>query len=100
VNSQHTPGPWIEQGSGTVAHPVSGGVITTTRIETTLGNIEIIDETNEQAANALLIASAPELLNALELMVNEFKLPFLEVLVTHHVLVKARAAIRKAKGEA
>ena len=61
--TKHTPGPWKIQGNGTLLHPVSGRPLTTTRIETSLGTFEVMDETNEPGWNAILIASAPTLLS-------------------------------------
>ena len=66
----HTPGPWVRQGEGVVLHPVTCSSIQTTRIETTLGNIEVWDQTNEPDANARLIAAAPELVNVLRMFLQ------------------------------
>jgi len=63
--SNHTRGPWVLNGEGIVHHPVTGKSIVTKRIETSLGNIEVLDETNEPDANLRLIVAAPELLTAL-----------------------------------
>jgi len=67
MNAKHTPGPWTIQGSGTLAHPVTGSSLSTVRIETSLGTFEILDETNEPDQNVRLITAAPDLLAALEL---------------------------------
>lgn len=64
--TKHTPGPWKEQGIGTLLHPVTLAPVSTTRIETTLGTFEIFDETNEPDGNARLISAAPELLDRAE----------------------------------
>jgi len=66
ISNQHTPGPWIIQGEGILLHPVTKAQLLTTRIETSLGTFEILDETNEPDGNARLIAAAPELLSALQ----------------------------------
>jgi hypothetical protein len=42
----------------------------TTRIETPLGTIEIVDETNEPEGNKRLIAAAPELLAVLKALAS------------------------------
>ena len=65
-----TPEPWVLQGEGTVLHPVSCGSMRTTRIETSLGMIEVIDQTNEPDANARLIVNAPELVNVLRMFLG------------------------------
>jgi len=49
-------------------------------------------------ANARLIASAPELLEALENMVKEFDDNFSEGSHSHTVLEKAKEVIKKARG--
>lgn len=109
MTTKHTPGPWSIQGDGTLLHPVTGRALTTTRIETSLGSFEVLDETNEPGGNIALICAAPEMLQALR--------DALEVLETAHryfpksiknsdtfnlLNVEAnsvRAAIAKAKGE-
>lgn len=64
--SEHTPSPWVLNGEGIVHHPVTGKSIVTKRIETSLGNIEVLDETNEPDANLRLIVASPKLLAALK----------------------------------
>jgi len=80
----HTPGPWeVERGSS------SGAVwITSTANIFIGGNAE---------ANTLLIAAAPELLEALEFMVAHNPVVFADA--EREIYAKARAAIAKAKGE-
>ena len=83
--SKHTPGPWdacesaICDGSANVIALVSPAHM---------------GERNEGAANARLIASSPELLEALE------ELLAAQVCDDCGLCDKARAAIRKAKGDA
>lgn len=63
----HTPGKWTIEGMGTLATPVTGALVGTTRIGTGgYGEIEIVDGTNEPEGNKYLIAAAPEMLRALE----------------------------------
>jgi hypothetical protein len=101
-NTKHTPGPWIKQGMGIVNSPVTGSAMATSRIETTLGNIEILDETNEPDYNLSLILSAPDLLEALEMAVATIERlkpsggTFDSTQGTKDV---CRQAIAKAKGE-
>ena len=82
MNTQHTPGPWRTD----VRDPafVNYDVRTDDTIICTMG-IEM--PTEEEAANARLIAAAPELLEALEDLVNMWSAAN---------MVKARAAIAKA----
>ncbi len=70
MKTQHTPGPWREQGNGTLLHPQSHRPLTTVRIETSLGSFEILDETNEPDANARLIAAAPTMYDYLTLLAS------------------------------
>ena len=66
VRHAHTPVPWVLQGEGTILHPVTGKSMITKRIETSLGNIEVLDETNEPEENLRLIVAAPKTLAALK----------------------------------
>jgi len=94
TKAQHTPGPWMPCGQGTVSHPVSGTDITTEVIEAEgWGRIaEYFDYSNESQANFRLITAAPELLQALEQIVK--------IGGTTAETAIARAAIAKARGEA
>ena len=92
----HTPAPWMLGGDGTVDNPATGGTIITKRIETPLGTIEIIDGTNEARGNAALIASAPELLEALDHLLWQHDNN--KGVLCGMALQDARAAISKAKG--
>jgi hypothetical protein len=65
--SKHTPSPWALNGEGIVHHPVTGKSIVTKRIETSLGNIEVIDETNEPDENLRLIVATPKLYSLVRL---------------------------------
>lgn len=91
------------QGCGTVLNPVTNSPIATQRVETSLGFIELLDQTNEPDHNAHLIASAPELLEALENALNVMAgiaTGDLKRLSTEsHAIVAARLAIAKAKGQ-
>lgn len=76
--SEHTPGPWVV---GNVGEVVAGG--------TTLADVYGDDE--QADVDARLIAAAPDLLAALELL-----LPYLE---DCRMDIEARAAIAKARGK-
>ena len=81
--SKHTPGPWRVGGRGEYLNQLN--------IEPCIGvayghDVELI-------ANARLIAAAPDLLEALEALIEDQRDASLPV------LAKARAAIAKAKGE-
>lgn len=98
--SKHTPGPWINAGNGDIIaiHPTQcGGVKDVCTVYMT--------ESDEDDANARLIAAAPDLLAALEMI--------LPILLDWHsdfpdsvgskeepAVRAARAAIAKAKGDA
>jgi hypothetical protein len=102
AKTQHTPGPWRLNGNGTLLHPVSHRSLTTCRIETSLGSFEILDETNEPEQNAALIASAPDLLQALETIAPQIgnmlsRLRF-STDQDAEILPAIRAAIAKATG--
>lgn len=102
--SKHTPGPWafsrwdewgdtrfyIAQADGAPYTPNYSDVATLVA-ETCIG-----EKVATQEANARLIAAAPELLEALELLTAGIES---SVSDTYIPLVKARAAIAKATGE-
>lgn len=98
MSTQHTPAPWhvgMGNGIGSI-FPESGR----TRLEnggTTLYPIAQVNQgwdAAEDEANARLIATAPELLVALEGLLNA-----LPSATTHPAIKAARAAIAKATGE-
>ncbi len=65
-NHKHTPTPWKVGGLKTLVDPRNGGVIVTQVIETSLGEIEVLDLTNEPSHNVQLMVTAPKMLEALE----------------------------------
>ncbi len=79
--NKHTPGPWSEPGT-----------FGATRFEVQGSNrrVAVVDTIED----ARLIAAAPELLDALEGLLNA-----LPSATTHPAIAQARAAIRKATGE-
>lgn len=88
--TQHTPAPW----SVKKASPQAGIIIAPNR---SLGIAEVFGGGETDIANALLIAAAPDLLDALKaLMVTEDMLRNPKC----QVMQSARRAIAKAQGEA
>jgi hypothetical protein len=98
MNGTHTPGPWELRGSRLVTD--SNGVVIAERIGS--------NGPGTPEANAALIAAAPELLAALEGLLSErYALEEPEEFdeagnwtSNSPASVKARAAIRKARGQA
>lgn len=88
--TQHTPGPWElvkQEDDFEIKHKVYF-----------IGSVYDFNQFPENEANARLIAAAPDLLEALEYMIEEatsgqFSNP------SEEEIQKARAAIAKAKGE-
>lgn len=96
---QHTPGPWhFVEGDATEDHHVGGGIISGTPPAFVDGVVlaTIWRELPAYAANARLIASAPELLAALESIVDHIANAGMPKVLT----APARAAIAKARGTA
>jgi hypothetical protein len=101
--SKHTPGPWVLiQGDRTTKEMV---ITTESRIEAPAVSICELDTDfigvigEEQEANACLISAAPDLLEALEMIVAEAD-SYTERTgkPVYNWLDTARAAIAKAKG--
>jgi len=93
MKTQHTPGPW----SVKKASPQAGIIIAPNR---SLGIAEVFGGGETDISNARLIASAPELLSALEFLLADYIAIDGEELTGSAVPVeKARVAIAKAKGE-
>lgn len=90
MKPQHTPGAWHIFTAACSPDQRAIGDETENRI------IALIDKSDEQdEANAHLIAAAPELLEALENLVRNFT----QEPDPHGDLKKAKAVIKKAKGE-
>lgn len=88
---KHTPGPWVQVGWG--PYGIRAGY-SQSSVGTSIAHVS--KGPAEFDANARLIASAPDLLKALELLteeVEEYELG------NPDVLRKARAAVARAKGE-
>lgn len=97
AETKHTPGPWG-------AEPMEDGCSVAYRINDASGYEVAVtsgrDSDGEEAANARLIAAAPDMLAALCSLCNELEMPG-ERGVLHGVpnaLTAARAAIAKAEG--
>jgi hypothetical protein len=109
-NTLHTPGPWLRSKSGNQFQIVAGSDLNcepnelVATIHPIAHNCEY-EPCDETKNNARLIASAPDLLSALEGLLkiaekqlNQFSTH--EGILNCQALANARAAIRKAKGEA
>ncbi len=86
---KHTPGPWALHEGKTAVNGADG------RLVASCGFLPYRNKWDSEA-NARLIASAPDLLEALELII--FDIECLEPIKKHH-LEEAYEAIAKAKGE-
>lgn len=85
MKTTHTPGPWR---IGQVHVDDANGF-----------RVAAVTYREEQAANARLIASAPELMAVCERLVNDFPENKYDCTGIHALYAAARAAIAKAKGE-
>ena len=95
---QHTPGPWSAE-----IPSASNGYVWIDPVDGCCGEIATVWNTHDNSeANARLIAAAPDLLEALKAVVNDWvapdDLPFEDGEMP--ALDAARAAIAKATGEA
>lgn len=114
MNSKHTPGPWHVAANPhpKATHPLAPEFVSNTHryvatspdIEDEFGEpcAEIVAQTFDgpnQSGNATLISAAPELLDALERLEAGVRL-WMSRGVTDEDMEIARAAIRKARGEA
>lgn len=95
----HTPGPWkidrsfprqLPFGISQQNEPHKGVLTSMAFCKKT---------TDEAAANASLIAAAPDLLAALEWIASQERYTFAECTLAEEIIDRARAAIKKARGE-
>lgn len=94
---KHTPGPWFI--NGPFDHDNDLFIRTSIDGENfDIANLSC-DETEDTKANASLIAAAPDLLAALEFIVNDLIAPGEDAHLSVDGYNKACAAIKKAKGE-
>lgn len=98
--SKHTPGPWI------VTDDVSAHVIRGAEEPRKQGNVEFVFRDyvcsiwgGYHEADARLIAAAPELLEALEALID-MDVSYKRGPVVAGAVERAQAAIKKARGEA
>jgi len=99
MNTKHTPGPWIakEQYRDSVTNDVSHFVMWQDRSKPGVMLRRLDDKKGAfSAADAKLIATAPDLLNALRIMVDATNVETIDPLVMFVSIEKARAAIAKA----
>ena len=95
-NAKHTPGPWMVKGNNTAVW--SGGKFITRTEYDAYSNC--VNSKNEAEANAHLIATAPELLAALELALTTLSsVACNESDEIDNVKTEIANAINKAKGE-
>lgn len=104
-DAEHTPGPW-ELTFPFATNPVAlifkngvGDISSIYRVSPTERNAGV--ETDEAKANARLIAAAPELLEALEIVVAIMNWEEVHPTVEKFdaIIARAESVIRKAKGE-
>lgn len=100
MSAQHTPGPWVwDEEPGIDCNLIgSNGEKVLSWYEYEGMGFSIFDEDTD-AANARLIAAAPDLLEALEDCIDRFVTAF-PAAEQYEPIIKARAAIAKAKGGA
>ena len=98
MKTKHTPGPWVARKVRGLGYPGQSGYA----IDFNEDQEQVVDYVYEEA-DARLIASAPELLEALEDLKREV---ILSDVPSHYIdshfkpwIDKARAAIKKATGE-
>lgn len=91
-----TPGPWVASKTGRGIGPISGLDDQSFGMIIEVAYVEFDPEIEIQVANANLIAAAPELLEALQNMVEAYQY---EASIDNPALLSARAAIAKALGK-
>lgn len=96
MNTKHTPGPWdvvpVMTGYAINGHRIYAG-------DEIIARTHAVDEGYDEA-NATLISAAPDLLNALSLMLKYFNEDLASIMDDElQAVFAARAAIAKALGE-
>jgi hypothetical protein len=95
MSGKHTPGDWSAVRTASPEYAPQFGIYA----EDVKTPLAIVLGENG-GANSELIAAAPELLAKLESMVAVFNQPEIDPLVAFLAIEQARAAIRKARGQA
>lgn len=103
--SKHTPGPWIARTPKGSWPMVFGPAAAIAKTDCSINGGDWVEDLDIAEANARLIASAPELLEALEDLLYVDKKVMESCNLDHgpgdrERVERAIAAIRKAKGEA
>lgn len=99
TEAKHTPGPWVADfGEAFHIRPSEGGTLAQVTFLKGRGGLGGRRNADECAANARLIAAAPDLLEALELWRDRISGPTEMSMQT--LLHMTDAAIAKARGEA
>ena len=97
MNAKHTPGPWDWDAQGQNGH---NGLFNIYILDSTKRKIgTLYGRGDEREANGRLIAAAPEMLEALELLVEEAREDSQNASLMD-AFQKARAAIARATGDA
>jgi hypothetical protein len=103
TNAQHTPGPWQDNDAGRIYAPVPVGADEAPFVADCCNNPGSSQCTTREKANASLIAAAPELLEALESLFDDW-LTLVDIDLDEEnpdclaIEANTRAAITKAKG--
>lgn len=100
MTTKWTKGPWKafdNAGKNMQSYTQSSGVITENNESIICGCFKDIGGTLIASANAQLIASAPDLYEALQTLVTDIR--FLESHIFKEQIIKASAALRAARGE-
>lgn len=93
MSTKHTPGPWVFESE------FGSRAFVNTKDESTYIAIQYCDNREEMAANARLIAAAPELLEALQNCLDILLVADMKTAETETPYTRAKAAIAKATGE-
>lgn len=101
---KHTRGPWVVVADERYdpffcADRIVGYDVKSSTVEV-VGSEGISGESEINLANANLIAAAPELLEALECVLTQLESEYMPSDESGAAIVKARAVIAKARGEA